>query len=52
MRKLAGLLMVLAGSAPAAFAIAAVPEIDPGGAVNAVALIAGILLVLRSTRKK
>jgi hypothetical protein len=31
---------------------ASVPEIDPGSGLNAVALVAGGLLVIRSRRKK
>jgi hypothetical protein len=38
--------MAFAGRAPA------VPEIDPGAAASAVALLAGTLVVLRDRRKK
>jgi hypothetical protein len=50
MNRVAGLLLLMVAIVP--FASAAVPEIDPGGAVNAVALITGAWLVIRGTRKR
>jgi hypothetical protein len=43
-----GLALVLAGSASPAFAFNGVPEIDPGSASSALALLAGGMLVLTS----
>jgi hypothetical protein len=49
-----GCALLLAGWSILSFAKAfpAVPEIDPSGVVNAVMLISGAVLVLRSRRKK
>ena len=48
--KLAGLAFLVIGCAGSA--LAGVPEIDPGSAVNALALVAGAVLVIRSRRRK
>lgn len=52
MIKALGTMLLLAGTA--SFAVAGVhlaPEIDPGSAVSAVALLSGALLVIRGRRK-
>ena len=51
MKKIAGLFLLSCAVVPFACAVG-VPEVDPGGAVNAVALIAGALLVIRGNRKR
>jgi hypothetical protein len=48
--KLLGITLLLLGVSGAAMA-SAVPEIDPGSAGSAVALLAGALLVIRARRK-
>jgi hypothetical protein len=48
--KIVGIMLLLVGSATVLSA--AVPEIDGGSAVSAVALLSGSLLILRSRRKK
>jgi len=51
MQKVLGMLLLLAGAS--VFALggpASVPEIDPGSAGSALALLSGGLLVLRSRR--
>lgn len=50
MRKTVGMMLLLAGAA--AFAMGAtVPEIGPGSAGSAIALLSGALLVIRGRRK-
>jgi hypothetical protein len=44
--------VVLLAVGSSVLAMAEVPEIDPGSGANALALIAGALVVLRSCRKK
>jgi hypothetical protein len=44
--------LVLLGIGVSAVAMAAVPEIDPGSGINAIALLGGGLLLIRSRRKK
>ena len=52
MKKLSGVLLLLAGSAVVAMGgTKLVPEIDPSSAVGALALLAGGLLVIRGRRK-
>ena len=52
MRRILGYMLLLAGSSLFAFAKRSVtPEIDPSGAVNALALLSGAVLVIRSRRK-
>jgi len=50
--KLAGMLLLLAGTASFALAAPAVPEIGPGSAGSAIALLSGALLVYRGRRKQ
>ena len=52
MQKLLAVALLAAGSAVVAMAGNIVPEIDPASGANALALIAGGLLILRSRRKK
>jgi hypothetical protein len=47
--KIAGMALLGVGMAASCMAIA-VPEIDPSTGVNALALVAGALLVIRSRR--
>jgi hypothetical protein len=51
MQKLIALVLLVAGSSAVAMASPA-PEIDPASGANALALIAGGLVILRSCRKK
>jgi hypothetical protein len=48
--KLLGMALMFV--AVASFANASVPEIDPGSAGSAIALLSGALLVIRASRKK
>ena len=51
--KLIPLLLAIAGSALALSArITVGPEIDPAGALNAVLLVSGAIVVIRGRRKK
>jgi hypothetical protein len=52
MQKLIAVALLVAGFSAVAMAAPGVPEIDPASGANAVALIAGGLLILRSRRKK
>ena len=52
MKKAVGFLLVLVGASSFAMAAHIIPEIDPAGAVNAVALITGGLLIFRGRRRK
>jgi hypothetical protein len=52
MRKLFGMMLLVAGSSAVALAFPAAPEIDPASAASAVALIAGGLLMINTRRKK
>jgi hypothetical protein len=50
--KAVGMMLLLIGAMTAANAVpAVVPEIDGGSAVSAVALLSGVLLMLRSRKK-
>ena len=49
--KLFGIALMFVGVAGFAQAVAAVPEIDPGSAGSALALLSGALLVIRGRRK-
>ena len=52
LKTLVAIALLLMGVTGAAFArISAVPEIDGGSAVNALALVSGALLVIRGRRK-
>ena len=44
--------MLIVGMSTAVMAQAAVPEIDPGSGLSALALLSGALLVIRGTRKR
>ena len=50
MAKVVGMLLLLAGVS--SVAMAAVPEIGPGSAGSAIALLSGALLVYRGRRKQ
>ncbi len=50
MSKTIGMILLLVGLTTAA--MAAVPEIDPGAGINALALLAGALILTRSRRQK
>jgi len=52
MQKLFALVLLAIGFSVALPAPPAVPEINPASGANALALIAGGLLILRSRRKK
>jgi hypothetical protein len=52
LNRLSALALLTIGMAAAAFArISPAPEIDPGSAVSALALVSGALLVIRGRRK-
>jgi hypothetical protein len=48
--KIAGMVLLGIGASSVCFA-SAVPEIDPASGVNALALLAGALLVIRGRRR-
>ena len=48
--KIVGMMLLVVGISGAA--MAAVPEIDPGSGMSALALLSGALLVIKSRRKK
>jgi len=50
--KIAGIALVGIGVAGVCLAIPAVPEVDAATGTNAVALVAGALMILRSRRSK
>ena len=50
LRRLAAVILLCAGASVLAMAVQ-VPEIDPGSGANALALIAGALIVIRGRRK-
>jgi hypothetical protein len=49
--KFFGMMLLLVGAAGVASA-SAVPEIDAGSATSAVALLSGVLLIIRGRRRK
>jgi hypothetical protein len=49
--KVAGIALVGIGVAGSCLAIPGTPEIDPATGANALALVAGALMILRSRRK-
>jgi len=49
--KIAGMLLLGIGAASVCSAVATVPEIDPASGANALALLAGALLVIRGRRR-
>jgi hypothetical protein len=52
MHKLIAVALFVVGFSAVAMAAPTAPEIDPASGANALALIAGGLLILRSRRKK
>lgn len=50
--RLSGLALLVAGITASANAGFAIPEIDPGMGFNALALLGGAVLVIRSARRK
>jgi hypothetical protein len=52
MHKLIAVVLLLVGASVVAMAVPSTPEIDPASGANALALIAGALVILRSRRKK
>jgi hypothetical protein len=50
-RTLTGVALLLIGAATSALAAFDVPEIDPGSAAGALALLAGAILVMRGRRR-
>jgi hypothetical protein len=50
--KLLGMALMFVGVASFASAVYVTPEIDPGSAGSALALLSGTLLVIRASRKK
>jgi hypothetical protein len=50
--KLFGSVLLLIGVASAALAAPAAPEISPASAGSAIALVSGLVLVMRGRRKK
>jgi hypothetical protein len=50
--KIAGLMLLMIGLGGAAFGNAVAPEISPASAGSALALVSGVLLVMRGRRKK
>lgn len=50
--KTLGMLLLLCGLAGSAMAVTPVPEIDPGSATSAVALLAGSVMILRAKLRK
>jgi hypothetical protein len=51
MQRFIALMLLVIGSSAVALAIQEAPEIDPASGANALALIAGSLVVLRSCRR-
>ncbi|MBZ5606046.1 MAG: VPEID-CTERM sorting domain-containing protein [Acidobacteriia bacterium] len=51
MMKLTGMILVAIGAAGSLVALAPAPEIDPATGGNALALLAGALLIVRSRRR-
>jgi hypothetical protein len=52
MMKIAGAALVAIGVSSSCFAVQALPEIDPASGANALALLTGALLIIRSRRRK
>jgi hypothetical protein len=52
MQKSIALVLLVIGSSAVAAALPSAPEIDPASGANALALIAGGLVILRSRRRK
>jgi len=49
--KLTGMFLLTIGLATAVFAVPAAPEIDAATGINAVALLSGVLLIIRSRKR-
>ena len=52
MMRTVGMMLLLIGASGFAMAAVTVPEIDPGSAGSALALLSGALLVVRGRSKK
>jgi hypothetical protein len=50
--KIAGMVLLLAGTMATLSAVPTAPEIDANSAVSALALLSGSLLMLKSRRRK
>ena len=50
--KIAGFMLLMIGVGGAAFGRVGVPEISPASASSALALVSGLVLVMRGRRKK
>jgi hypothetical protein len=50
-QRILGVLLLISGSASIAMAVTATPEIAPGTAGSAIALVSGIVLMVRGRRK-
>ena len=50
--KFTALTLLIAGISSGAMAAVPVPEIDPGLGLNALALLGGAILIIRSARRK
>lgn len=51
MRRIIGMALITIAAAAIALALAPTPEIDPGSATSALALLAGAALIIRGRRK-
>ena len=49
--KLTGMFLLTIGMATAVSAVPAAPEIDAATGINAVALLSGVLLIIRSRKR-
>ena len=49
--KLTGMVLLAIGMATVASAVTGVPEIDAATGINAVALLSGVLLIIRSRKR-
>ena len=52
MTKIVGMMLLLVGVSQFAVGVPSVPEIDPGSAASALALLSGAVLVIRGRRNK
>jgi hypothetical protein len=52
MQKIVGMMLLVAGASTFAMGAFTVPEISAGSAGSAVALLSGMLLMIRGRRKK
>jgi hypothetical protein len=51
MRRIIGMALIMAATAAIALAVGGAPEIDPGSATSALALLAGAALIIRGRRR-